>query len=374
MSAILGGLFNSRLNMKLREEKGYTYGAGAGLRPAPGRGPVRGARGGQHRGDRRRDARHAGRAQPHARAAGRGVRARPPRATSWSASSRSGSRRAGAVVGAVSGPGRPRPAARRADRLSRPDRGGRRRRPWQRLRGRISTSTRPRSCSSATSMPLARSSRRPVSDRSSSSATRSSSRHRRRTGGGARPGRPRGRGGTDRRRRGARAAGRPRGAVGRRALSRTIVGRGAYAGPVIVVIGSPVGWLRDEEIVPTGTPARAALAAAAAGCQVQLVGRTGDDPTADGLLLSLARGGVGHVALLRDPARANPAGSRTGERTTAVRRSPTTNQPSPSAEPPLSPRSTPATSTSAFATSRTTRWSSWPSRPVRRSSGWSRTR
>jgi predicted Zn-dependent peptidase len=30
MSAILGGLFNSRLNMKLREEKGYTYGAGAG--------------------------------------------------------------------------------------------------------------------------------------------------------------------------------------------------------------------------------------------------------------------------------------------------------------------------------------------------------
>jgi zinc protease len=36
--AILGGLFNSRLNMKLREEKGYTYGAGAGwdLRRGPG--------------------------------------------------------------------------------------------------------------------------------------------------------------------------------------------------------------------------------------------------------------------------------------------------------------------------------------------------
>jgi len=30
MGAILGGLFNSRLNMKLREEKGYTYGAHAG--------------------------------------------------------------------------------------------------------------------------------------------------------------------------------------------------------------------------------------------------------------------------------------------------------------------------------------------------------
>jgi zinc protease len=38
MSAILGGLFNSRLNMKLREERGYTYGAFAGfdLRRAPG--------------------------------------------------------------------------------------------------------------------------------------------------------------------------------------------------------------------------------------------------------------------------------------------------------------------------------------------------
>lgn len=38
MSAILGGLFNSRLNMKLREEKGYAYGAGAGfdLRRAAG--------------------------------------------------------------------------------------------------------------------------------------------------------------------------------------------------------------------------------------------------------------------------------------------------------------------------------------------------
>lgn len=38
MSTILGGLFNSRLNMKLREEKGYTYGSGASfdLRRAPG--------------------------------------------------------------------------------------------------------------------------------------------------------------------------------------------------------------------------------------------------------------------------------------------------------------------------------------------------
>jgi predicted Zn-dependent peptidase len=39
MSAILGGLFNSRLNMNLREDKGYTYGAGAGFDLRRGCGP-----------------------------------------------------------------------------------------------------------------------------------------------------------------------------------------------------------------------------------------------------------------------------------------------------------------------------------------------
>jgi zinc protease len=39
MGAILGGLFNSRLNMNLREEKGYTYGASAGFDMRRGRGP-----------------------------------------------------------------------------------------------------------------------------------------------------------------------------------------------------------------------------------------------------------------------------------------------------------------------------------------------
>jgi zinc protease len=38
MNAILGGLFNSRLNLNLREDKGWTYGARSGfsLRRAPG--------------------------------------------------------------------------------------------------------------------------------------------------------------------------------------------------------------------------------------------------------------------------------------------------------------------------------------------------
>lgn len=39
MSAILGGLFNSRLNMNLREGKGWTYGAGAGFDTRRARGP-----------------------------------------------------------------------------------------------------------------------------------------------------------------------------------------------------------------------------------------------------------------------------------------------------------------------------------------------
>jgi len=39
MSAILCGLFNSRLNMQLREAKGYTYGAGAGFDMRRGAGP-----------------------------------------------------------------------------------------------------------------------------------------------------------------------------------------------------------------------------------------------------------------------------------------------------------------------------------------------
>ena len=75
---------------------------------------------------------------------------------------------------------------------------------------------------------------------------------------------------------------------------------------MIVVIGSPTGRLVDNQVVAGGSASRVALAAAAAGRTVQLVGKTGDDPTADGVVLALARGGVGHVALLRDPARATP--------------------------------------------------------------------
>jgi hypothetical protein len=75
---------------------------------------------------------------------------------------------------------------------------------------------------------------------------------------------------------------------------------------VIVVIGSPIGREDDGLVVAAGMASKVALAAAAAGRAVQLVGKIGDDPIADGVILDLARGGVGHAALLRDPARPTP--------------------------------------------------------------------
>jgi hypothetical protein len=75
---------------------------------------------------------------------------------------------------------------------------------------------------------------------------------------------------------------------------------------VIVVIGSPIGSLAGQGVAATGTPALIALAAARAGRAVQLVGKVGDDPTGEAILLDLARGGVNHVALLRDATHATP--------------------------------------------------------------------
>ena len=75
---------------------------------------------------------------------------------------------------------------------------------------------------------------------------------------------------------------------------------------MIVVVGLPVAASTDGGTTPGGPAARAALAAAAAGSDVQLVGKVGDDPAGDALLLALARGRVGHVAVLRDPSRRTP--------------------------------------------------------------------
>lgn len=74
---------------------------------------------------------------------------------------------------------------------------------------------------------------------------------------------------------------------------------------MIVVIGTPA-WRPTEPQGPAGLACGIAVAAAVAGARVELVGRAGDDPAGDALLLALARSGVGHVAVLRDPARPTP--------------------------------------------------------------------
>jgi sugar/nucleoside kinase (ribokinase family) len=71
---------------------------------------------------------------------------------------------------------------------------------------------------------------------------------------------------------------------------------------MIVVVGQPA-WNPGPPPAPAGRAADIALAAAEAGARVELLGRIGDDPGGDALLLALRHAGVGHVALLRDAAR-----------------------------------------------------------------------
>ena len=78
---------------------------------------------------------------------------------------------------------------------------------------------------------------------------------------------------------------------------------------MLAVIGSPSfmpGLTPDAAGEAGGLAAGVARAAAAAGAEVQLVGKVGDDPAGDAVLISLARGGVGHLAVLRDAASATP--------------------------------------------------------------------
>lgn len=69
---------------------------------------------------------------------------------------------------------------------------------------------------------------------------------------------------------------------------------------MIVVVGQPI--FRETESVPAadGLAARIALTAAGRGAIVQLVGKAGEDGEGDAVVLALAEGGVGHVALLRE--------------------------------------------------------------------------
>jgi len=58
--------------------------------------------------------------------------------------------------------------------------------------------------------------------------------------------------------------------------------------------------------VPTGRAAEVAIDAARRGRAVEVIARIGDDHDGDRLLVELSRLGVGHAAVLRDPAHPTP--------------------------------------------------------------------
>lgn len=72
---------------------------------------------------------------------------------------------------------------------------------------------------------------------------------------------------------------------------------------MIVVVGRPGLDANDEVDRPAGL---IALAAAAQSARVELVGSIGDDPAGDRVAVALGKAGVGHAALLRDPAAVTP--------------------------------------------------------------------
>jgi hypothetical protein len=69
---------------------------------------------------------------------------------------------------------------------------------------------------------------------------------------------------------------------------------------VIVVVGNPLARQSEKGFVAAGVAAAVGRVAAAAGAEIQLVGKVGEGPTGDAVLLSLAQAGIGHAAVLRD--------------------------------------------------------------------------
>ena len=79
---------------------------------------------------------------------------------------------------------------------------------------------------------------------------------------------------------------------------------------MIAVVGRVAG-IPGEDGGVAGLAGSVALAAAGRGSRVELVAKLGDDPAGDRLLFALTRAGVGHAAILRDPARSTPLGEAT---------------------------------------------------------------
>ena len=79
---------------------------------------------------------------------------------------------------------------------------------------------------------------------------------------------------------------------------------------MIAIIGSPIAELAaDGTHQAGGLGVRVARALVRGGERVEMIGRIGADRIGEELTLSLARDGIGHVALLRDAALATPVGT-----------------------------------------------------------------
>lgn len=76
--------------------------------------------------------------------------------------------------------------------------------------------------------------------------------------------------------------------------------------------GSAAGLAGRSEPGLVGRAARIALAARAHGADVELVGSVGDDAEGDEVMVRLGRAGVGHAAVLRDPAARTPVDEAPG--------------------------------------------------------------
>jgi hypothetical protein len=75
---------------------------------------------------------------------------------------------------------------------------------------------------------------------------------------------------------------------------------------VIVVVGQPFARRGPSGWVADGAAVRVAAAALEVGGRVELLGRIGDDPVGEALVLDLARRGIGHAAVIRSPGRPTP--------------------------------------------------------------------
>ena len=75
---------------------------------------------------------------------------------------------------------------------------------------------------------------------------------------------------------------------------------------MIVVIGTLGARTEGAAYKPAGYAATVAVALAAAGEPVEMVSKVGVDSVGEALITQLASAGIGHVALIRDGARATP--------------------------------------------------------------------